>query len=264
MSGARRSVKPGAVLGVILAIAGCAAKNSPGLDSGFSALAVRNYPTALAASDDYLQKTPGGPQRAEALYLRGRAYEERPSSNQSAAATDRQAARLSYIAALKSEPTAGLEPYIRCSLGNVAFFQDDYQVALQQLSLAEPSLPTPSLRATARLRIGQSQQRLGNFAAADQTFADLARKFPDTPQAERARGLMGQRGFNVRIGVYADQKRAQTICADLARRGLPARLTTDPRVSGRSILTIGPYATWSSATAVRNGASPAFPDAVVQ
>jgi tetratricopeptide (TPR) repeat protein len=252
------------LLGVLLAIAGCKAAKSPALDTGFSALAVRNYPTALAASDAYLQATPGGPQRAEALYLRGRALEERPSTNQAAAAADRQAARASYIAALKSDPTPALEPYIHCSLGNVAFFQDDYSTAFQQLVLAEPSLTPPSLRATARLRIGQSQQRLGSFAAADTTFSGLIRDFPGTPQADRARTLSGQRGFSVRVGVYSDQRRAQTLAADLNRRGFPARLTPDSRVPGRSILAVGPYATWQQASGVRQAVSPAFPDAIVQ
>src|SRR5688500_4564295 len=93
------------------------------LDAGYQSLADHQYDQAIGQADTYLQANPRGRDTAEALYLRGRAYEQRVTdagvkSTPDEARAALQAARNAYTEALAAEPTPELDAYIRTSLAN--------------------------------------------------------------------------------------------------------------------------------------------------
>src|SRR5438552_18865530 len=80
---------------------------------------------------------------AQALYLQGRAIEDKEYATTADARTNWQSAREIYTRALELDPPKGLTAYIRAALANVSYFLDDYPTALQQWSAAYPNLPDP-------------------------------------------------------------------------------------------------------------------------
>src|SRR4051812_36629392 len=58
------------------------------LSLGYQSLELKQYDEAQGRADSYLKRSPRGPQAAEALYLRGRAFEQRPSSDAETSATN--------------------------------------------------------------------------------------------------------------------------------------------------------------------------------
>src|SRR5436190_732216 len=101
------------------------------------------------------------------------------------------------LEALEQLPRQPLESYIHASLGNVAYFQDDYQSAIGQLNAAYDKLDSDDIKAWALYRVGLSQQRLGQFAQADQTFTSVQQFHPNSVPAQRAREHQGARAFYV-------------------------------------------------------------------
>src|SRR5688500_18707642 len=145
---------------------GCAAKPdaTDQLEQGYADLESRHYDAAIAKADAFLAaNTTGGAGSAEALYLRGRALEQKGAANPHEARQNLQSARSAYVDALTREPSPELEGRIRASLANVAYFQDDYTAALNQWSTAYDKLDVPETRAWVLYRIGLCHQRLGKF-----------------------------------------------------------------------------------------------------
>src|SRR5688572_29755717 len=124
-------------IGIVLlaCVCGGCTENQPppkeALSEGYAALEQQQYEQAIRAADEFLSQSPAGPGSAEALYLRGRGYEQSTAASPHQAQSNLQNARTSYIQALERKPSPKLEAYIHTSLANVAYFQDDYNTALQ-------------------------------------------------------------------------------------------------------------------------------------
>jgi TolA-binding protein len=217
------------------------------LDPGYAALEQKDYNAAIAKADAFLAKTPHGPGSAEALYLKGRGLEGKNTAGvtEAQAKANLQAARTAYIQALELNPPRPLQSYIRASLGNVAYFQDDYPTAAAQCLAAADGLDDPTVKAWALYRAALSQQRLGQFAQADQTFARVQRQFPGTEPARRSQEHRGARAFYVQLATFASAAGALEAAAELHRRGVTA--TPAPGPQGHSILRAGPNASYPQA-----------------
>jgi len=130
------------LLSLSVITAGCASNKSAKneLAAGYQSLDQHKYDQAIQQADAFLAKNPTGAGSAEALYLRGRAFEQKQAANPHESKTNLQAARSSYVEALNRRPNTQLETHIRTSLANVAYFQDDYATALAQFNAALPRL----------------------------------------------------------------------------------------------------------------------------
>ena len=247
--------------------AGCGPKNPPSekatLEAGYAALESQQYNQAISNADAYLSKTPHGAGSAEALYLRGRALEGMAMSTTDAAASraNLQSARASYIQALGLNPPQPTLAYIQSSLANVAYFQDDYQTALSQWAAAYDKLDRNDLRAWALYRIGVSQQRLGQFDAADRTFTQVQQVYPRTPQAQRAREHQGARSFYLQLATFASASTADSAAATLRSQGAnPLRLRD---AQGHQLIRLGPFTTYLQAAASKSRYARSYPDAII-
>jgi len=231
------------------------------LNAGYAALDSKDYNEAIAKADEFLAGTPHGPGSAEALYLKGRSLEEKTAGDQSEAKANLQSARSAYIQALEQMPKQPLEAYIRASLANVAYFQDDYPTAISQWTAAYDKLDKDDLKAWALYRIGLSQQRLGQFAQADQTFANVQQFHPNTIPATRAREHQGARAFFVQLATFASPASATRAAAELQQKGVTASTAADS--AGHSVLRIGPISSYSQAAYYKTRFAEQYPDAVV-
>ena len=231
------------------------------LTAGYTALESQQYNDAIAKADEFLASTPHGPGSAEALYLKGRGFEGKTAGDASEAKANLQSARTAYIAALGQNPKPPLEAYIRTSLANVAYFQDDYQTAAVQGSAAYDKLDRPDVKAWTLYRVGLSQQRLGEFDQADRTFAAVQEQHGNTVPAQRAREHQGARAFYVQLATFASSTSADRAVADLRRQGVAANRVADSQ--GRSLLRIGPIASYSQAQYFRTRFLQQYPDALV-
>jgi tetratricopeptide (TPR) repeat protein len=241
-----------AALGAAAALWGCAAtySDSPSaLSQMDNQLAARQYSQVVSASQQFLATTPQGPGTAEAYYLRGRAYEDRPNATPAEAKVNLQNARTAYIAALDHHPAPLLEAYIRASIANVAYFQNDYTTAAAQWLAAYNNLDRPDLKSWTLYRAGVSQQRLGEFAKADATFRQVRESFPDTVPAQRAKEHEGARSFYVQLAAFTTADRARAAAADAAKKGISAQVAQDPQ--GHFILRTPAVATYAAAEQLR-------------
>jgi tetratricopeptide (TPR) repeat protein len=254
----------GCLIAACVLLAGC---NSPSMQSreslnaGYQALEQKQYDQAIAKADDFLRQHPHGPGAAEALYLRGRAFEERLSPNEHDAAMNLQTARNSYLQALSLTPPKGLEAYIRTSLANVAFFQDDYVTALDQWNGACDQIAEKDLKSRVLLRIGITQQRLGQFEKADQTFAKVLQSYPETLEAQRAREKQGARQFFVQLATFKSAASAEKLIADLKKQGMTPYRATDSQ--GRHLVSVGPAKTYDQAKVLKQKFAGPYPDALI-
>lgn len=260
--------------------AGCGATEKPGqrplggggpaqsptvlLDRSYRALENQQYDDAVARADQVLAAVgPHGAGAAEALYVRGRALEGKNAAGVSdeQARANLQAAREAYIQALGENPPQPLHAYLRASLGNVAYFQDDYQTAIAQLSAAYDHLDREDLKAWALYRIGLSQQRQAQFAQADQTFAAVQQRHGNTIPAQRARERQGARAFFVQLATFAQPAAADRAAAELRKQGIAATRVAGPE--GRAFLRVGPMASYAHAQSTRRQLLERYPDAVI-
>lgn len=259
----------------VLVVGGCApkrgAKSDPVsakpqavIDAGFAALESQQYNEALSKADDVLKEGTHGSQSAEALYLKGRALEGKNASGDLSAdqiKQNLQLAREAYIQALDLVPKQPLDSYIRTSLANVAYFQDDYQTAVSQWTAAYDKLDRDDVKAWALYRVGVSQQRLGEFTQADQTFAMVQQLHPNSIPAQRAKEHTGARAFYVQLATFATPQAADGAIADLKRQGITASRAND--AEGHSLLRLGPIGSYSQAEYFKNRLAGKYPDAVV-
>jgi TolA-binding protein len=256
----RQSKLIAAVL-VIYAMAGCVDPAQQTLRRGYDALDAQQYEEAINRADEYLQQQPAGPGSAEALYLRGRAYERKLAANPAEASKHLQEARRAYIDALKLNPGRKLTSYIRTSLANVAYFQEDYETALTQWTAAYEALQEPEVKAWVLYRIGLCQQRLGRFDAADRTFAAVEQSYRGSLPAQRAREHVGMREFYVQVGVYSSVAGADKASGQVRQAGaVPVRFVDN---KGRYVIRAGPYKSYKEARNLRERLNDRFPDALV-
>lgn len=258
-----------------LVMVGCAPKSKSGsskvptvapqvlVDAGFAALEAKEYNQALADADKVIASGQHGPATAEALYLKGRALEGKNSTGELKAAEVTQnlaAARAAYMQALDTVPKQPLDSYIRTSLANVAYFQDDYSTAISQWAAAYDKLDRDDVKAWALYRIGVSQQRIGQYDQADKTFGNVQTTFPNTVPAQRAREHQGARAFYVQLATFSTGQAADTAVASLKQQGVPAARADN---GNTSIVRIGPVSSYSQATYFKQRFADKYPDAII-
>ena len=110
-------------------------------------------------------------------------------------------------------------------------------------------------------RIGLCQQRLGQFAVADQTFARVQQEYPNSDAAEKAKKHTGYHGFMVQLATYQNPKTADSAIDGLRKQGTLPTKTTDP--AGRTVVSIGPAQSYPQAMSLRNRFAGIYPDALI-
>ena len=195
-------------------------------------------------------------QTAETLYREGQALETRPNASRQ----DFMAARDSYTQALQLQSTPELEARIRAGLANACYWLDDYPTAIREWTTAYPSLEDDATRSFTLYRIGLCQQRLGQFAQADQTFAKVQQDYPGTDAAKRAREHQGFKGFTVQLATFANPKSADAEIDKLRRQGVaPAKAQN---ATGTAV-SLGPVQTYAQAIDLKNRFASTYPQAVI-
>jgi hypothetical protein len=249
-------------------ISGCAAdqQTQQNLDAGFNSLTTARQDDelsdALGKADAQLAKEPTGKPAPKALYLRGRALEQRVKQSPAQASSDFAAARQAYVDALQQTPGLPLDNFIRASLANVCYWQDDYVTAQQQWTTVAGRFEDEATNAFVLYRIGLCQQRLGNFIAADQTFSKVQEQFAQAVEVgTRAKNHMGFKFFIVQLATFANAQTADATVQQLMRDGVNPKRVTDPR--GAHVVTIGPASTYAQAQQLKSRYVARFPDAVI-
>ena len=258
----RKGLRRVAVGVSFFALFGCVARPSAELVRAQQQMTARDYTGTLTSADAAIAKDPAGPNTAKAYYLKGQAI-EKLSSNTPAEAKDKlQQARTAYIAALKADGSHGpLEGIIRASLANVSYWQEDYTTAAQQGLAAAPLLVDPTDAAWTLYRAGLSQQRLGQFSAADKSFALAIARGPGTDPAIRAQSHKGIRGFNVRI-LFDGEASAVAATKDFAQRRL--LVVRKNKTQGAEVeLLVGNFGNYAAALTTRQQLLNLYPNAVV-
>jgi len=242
---------------------GCATNQAArhDLSAGYASLEAKRYDQAIQQADAFLAKEPNGAGSAEALYLRGRAFEQKVAANPHESKGNLQSARSSYIEALTRRPPSKLESTIRTSLGNVAYFQDDYATALTQFQGALPHIENADTRAWTLYRMGLCQQRLGQFQQADQTFALVQQHHPGSTPAQRAKERAGVRSFFVQLVTFKTAASADKAVAALRREGVePARVENE---QGFQQIRVGPVQSYAQAISLKTRFADRYPDAII-
>jgi TolA-binding protein len=245
----------------VLLLVGCAseAKTKENLKAGYASLESKQFDDAISRADAHLQKHPTGAGSAEALYLRGRALEQKPAASQTEARANLLAARDAYQQALKQNPPAKLKNYIETSMGNCSYFLDDYQSAANEWTAVYDRLADPAIKGWVLYRVGICRQRTGQFDVADQIFAKVQKDFPGTVPSQRAREHEGARAFTVQLATFANSGAADSALSTLRREGVLPVKTIDP--AGRSVLRVGPINNYQQALALKQRYADRFPDA---
>jgi TolA-binding protein len=258
-----RYTSGGIAMLILLSLLGCNNDNQAKqeLNEGYSSLDARQYDQAISQADAFLQHTPAGPGSAEALYLKGRALEQKPASSVSESRSNLQSAREAYIDALQKNPSPQLDAYIYTSMANVAYSQDDYAVAATEWTIAYGKLNDPSIQPWVMYRIGLCRQRLGAFADADEVFTMVQENYPNTPAAQRALEHQGVRGFSVQMATFATGSTADNAILTLRSQGVLANKKLDSR--GRSIVMVGPLPSYQQAQSVKLRYASTYPNAII-
>ncbi|HVT89241.1 MAG TPA: SPOR domain-containing protein [Tepidisphaeraceae bacterium] len=258
-----RNSNLGLICGLLFIAVGCAdnSRSKAELHEGFASLEAKQYDQALAKADAFLQHTPQGPGSAEALYLKGRALEQKAVANKTQARDALQSARETYLQALRHNPSPRLEAYIHTSLANVAYFQDDYNSAISEWSVAFDKLENADVKCWVLYRLGLCHQRMGHFSQADEIFARVEQEYSGTVPAQRAHEHKGIRGFSVQLATFGSAQPAESAVATLRREGVMANRQSDTK--GHYIVMVGPLGSYPQAQALKARYAARYPDAVV-
>lgn len=240
---------------------GCSRLDQRPLNASAGALERGEYDQAIILANEALEERPKGRMAAEALYIRGRAYEQHPVGSQQQLQANLQAARGSYVEALKLDPPSPLGTYIRASLGKVALYQDDFETASQQLAAAYPALKDAELKAATLYHLGKAQQRSGAFVAADQTLLAVIQRYRDSEWADKANETRGSRGFYVQLAVYSSAAQADAASQVVRSRGMEPKRFLDHK--GRQLLRTGPYVSYGEAKQNRERMIDIYKDATI-
>ena len=260
------AMRVGVLSAMLILLVGCAhssrdAGSGDALARSSAALQTQRYDDAIRFADAALDVHRTGPRAAEAHYLRGRALEDRPSVSPEQARAALLAARNAYNAALSAGPDRGLEPLVRASLADVAFWQEDYATAADQGRRAAALLPAGTLRSGVLYRVGVAQQRLGQFDLADRTFTELRDREPTSDLGRQAAERIGRRSFVVQLGTFAQASGADQLIAQITSAGLVPLRVIDSQ--GRHVVSVGPLPTYRDAQQVRARFQSQYPDALI-
>jgi tetratricopeptide (TPR) repeat protein len=253
-----------ALLAIMLGVAGCAESGPKDkLTTAYQQLdgPNPNYIQIASAADEYLKENPTGPAAADALYLRGRALEAKSQRDPASPQRDSTDAYNCYTQALSQNPRPALEGLIHVGMGNILYFQDRYGAAASELSLGYEKLERDTDKAWALYRMGLCQQRLGKWAEADQTFAQVQQQFPNTEPAQRSRDHQGYNAFWVQVATFRTPQLATASMEELKKQGLTAKLFVDTTRNAQ-VVRIGPL-TFDQANATKQRVLAKYRDAII-
>jgi len=248
----------------LLTTTGCAPGSKEKLAAAYKELdnPTPNSAEIIDAADAYLKESPSGPAAADALYLHGRALEEKAQRDVSTSQRDSAEAYNYYSQALTLKPRPALEGLIHVGMGNVLYFQDRYSAAIIELTSGLEKLDRDFDKAWTLYRIGLCQQRMGHWADADRSFAAVQQQFPNTAPAQRAREHQGNSAFWVQVGTYASPATADATTNELKRMGSPAQRFQDT-ARNLQYVRVGPFTTYDAALAARQRLQARYRDAIV-
>jgi tetratricopeptide (TPR) repeat protein len=251
------------LLTVVLLIAGCNSDNNtkPNLDAGYQALEGQQYDEAMARADQQLTESPTGASAAEALYLKGRALEQKPIGSQADARNNFSQAREIYQQALAQQPAPPLEARLHAGIANTSYWLDDYATAVTEWSAAYPNFDDPAIKSFMLYRIGLSQQRMGQFGLADQSFASVQQQYPGTDAAKRAREHQGFKSFTLQLATFASGTSADSDISKLQQQGVRPTKARDSH--GNTIIAVGPFSSYSQALGEKLRFTSIYPQAVI-
>src|SRR5581483_9430753 len=230
----------------ILGTVGCNSDNTKqNMSAGYQALDAQQFDEAMARADQQLTQNPTGSTAGEALYLKGRALEGKTTSSQPEARQNYLQARDAYQQALQQQPNPALEARIHAGIANTSYWLDDYATAVSEWSAAYPNFDDPAIKSFMLYRIGLSQQRMGNFGMADQTFAKVQQEFAGTDAAKRAREHQGYKGFTVQLATFANPSSADGEISKLRSQGITP--TKSRNAQGNTVVSIGPISSYPQA-----------------
>jgi tetratricopeptide (TPR) repeat protein len=253
--------------GGLLLSGGCAAtdpKANTRLDQANTQLRQAQYAQAFASANDAIMADPTGPTAAAAYYDRGRAIEDRPKADQTASFADLRRSAADYSRAvdvLGSNPNRTLEGQIRAQWGIVSIELDDYATAAMQLAKAVTLLDDDAARRDAMYGLGLSQQRLGLFDDADQTFARVEDQYPDSDVAKLSRSHAGTRAFYVSVGAFTSSDEVSRASAAIVQAGFTAQMA--PQSNGVTIVLAGPFSKYVSAKALQGQLARSWPGSMI-
>jgi len=159
-------------------------------------------------------------------------------------------ARDVYRQALSQQPSPQLEARLHAGIANTSYWLDDYSTAIAEWNTAYPNLEDPAVKSFVLYRVGICQQRLGQFAQADQTFGTVQQQYPSTDAAKRARERLGAKGFTLQLATYANAASADAEIAKLQKQGMsPSR---GKNAQGNTVVSIGPMANYAQAMDMKN------------
>jgi tetratricopeptide (TPR) repeat protein len=263
----------GYVLVAVMAVAaGCGTSATPSgrqqLQAGYQAIDRKDYEGAMRAAEQFLHDNPHNEQgTAEALYLKGRVYEQRAVSEEGAgrqagAKMDLQTARSTYVRALGLKAEPRVVSLLHAGVANTAYFQDDFNTAMNEWAVAYPGIPQAEAKAWILYRIGVCQQRLGRFDQADRSFAQVRQEFSNSEPAKRAATHQGAKAFYVQVGAFADAANADKTIASLQSQGY--RATKFVPQPNRQEVMVGPAYTYADAKVLQGKLLGAYPGAVIE
>lgn len=100
------------------------------------------------------------------------------------------AATLIFYDLIVSFPRHRLRESAQFQVGEILFAQEEFRGALREFEELLAAVPKGAKTADTLLKIGLSQQRLGDEASARRTWERLAKAYPGSDAARQARGLL--------------------------------------------------------------------------
>ena len=161
-----------------------------------------NLDEALDLFRGYRQGFAGQAVLAEAWYWEGLIHLEKGSLD---------AAEQSFTHAAKGATAAHIEANAFMGLGDCAFAQDRFPVALAHYQRAVDMRVPEARNDYALYRLGVTRQRLGDWGGGQSFYQLLLRDHPHSPLVERARERIAfpARAFHVELARFADAREAR-------------------------------------------------------
>jgi cell division septation protein DedD len=124
-------------------------------------------------------------------------------------------------------------------------------------------LDKPADKALTLYRMAQTEQRLGRWSQADQTFGTVQEQAAGSPLAAAAHALEGSRGFYVQVAKTANAHDAQSVITDLRQHGLTAQAVRDPNGASFDYVRVGPLTEYAQAQNLKARLASLYPQALI-
>ena len=228
-------------------LGGCAAgpldKVSSSLfTAGYDSFRAAKFADAERQFTQVISRNPGNASLSEVYYFRGLSRLKLGRREQ--AKSDFRQGATSYGRELT-------QIYSAVALANLEF-EESHDKAAADLYKQALDHPVKDLPLDAILfRLGVSSQRLGRWQQADDAFARLVSKYPESPLAPEARRRFQASYFTVQAGAFAERKNAEALVDRLKQKGFPASPTVVAS-QGKTLhlVNVGRYRTYREAESV--------------